>query len=220
LFSDNCGFAAGCHIVKDRWGVLAYTPTGGAALEWVRNNVLNNMDYVEINREVEKKNPGADRIFFFPDFTGAACPTWSSNSRGTILGLNLNHDRFHIARAVMEGVSFNINWILETLKQKGIMPDSLKMQGGATKSRIWAQITAEITGLPVITSRIPDMACIGAAVLAGCGAGIFASPQEGVKVFTSAEETIEPCKKNVKIYSGLFETYKSKFNILKDIYKI
>jgi len=219
LFTPDAQFAVGRHLIDDRWGALAYTPTGGAALEWCRGRFLNDQDYAEINRQVEAKAPGADGVMFFPNFAGTACPTWSSVSGGSILGLKMSHDRYHLARAVMEGVVFNINWILETLKSHGVVLGPLKMQGGATKSSVWPGIVSDVCGLPVKIATEPDMSCVGAAILAGYGAGHFPSILEGIRRLAPPERTIEPNVERTALYQELFQKYKKACDALCVVYE-
>ena len=229
VFDPVTYFAPGNHVVPGKWGALATVPTAGVAMEWYRNNLglrqgleenlLRVEEFAKIDRKAAEKGPGADGVMFYPHFTGSSCPTWSAKSRAAILGLELHHDRYHIARAVMEGVVFDINWMLGVLAAKGLETSSLKVVGGAAASGLWLQIIADVTGLPVQASHAKNAACIGAAILAGKGAGIYQSCEEGFQRLVKAESAIRPDPARHKTYTGLFQLYTARFEALKSCYQ-
>jgi xylulokinase len=203
---------------------MAYTPTGGAAMKWFRDTMTAGgtetagESYAEIDRKATMIPAGSDGVTFLPHFTGTSAPTWRMENRASILGLNLSHTRYAIARAAMEGVAFEIRIILEEMSAKGFAPKKLKMLGGATKSSLWPQITADIVGMPIILSGFPDTPCVGAAILAGIGAGIYKTAEEGYRVFAGNETEVEFDLQNHSFYSELFQEYKRKFGLVNLIY--
>ena len=89
------------------------------------------------------------------------------------------------------------------------------LAGGASKSSVWAQMVADICGLPVRISATPDLACVGAAVLAGVGCGIFADRKEGFRCLAAEEHTLYPDPKAAEAYEQLFTKYKNLANYLQ-----
>lgn len=222
-------FYAGSHVAEGLWGLLGSVETGGVCMEWLRNNILSVTngnkeifaeEFAEIDKMASKKNPGSDGLMFYPYFTGAECPNWAPKNKGTFTGLDLSHDKYHLARAIMEGVCYEIKWMLEEIENKGIKTSQVKMFGGASKSSLWPDLTADITGVPVRISEINDAACIGATILAGKGAGLFKSEEEGYRNMSKGEKEILPNLENVLEYRRLFDKYKKGFNNIKQLYLI
>lgn len=155
------------------WGTVASITTGGICLEWFRDQLLNgSICFQELDRLASQSPPGADGIRFYPYFSGSPKPLPNPDAAGTLLGLRLSHSRWDIARSFMEGVVFQLTWLLHLLKET-FPVESLRLSGGAAKSAFWTEILANVTGLPVTLPLLPDLPCAGTAVLAGCSAGLF-----------------------------------------------
>jgi sugar (pentulose or hexulose) kinase len=230
IFDTKTFFAPGNHVIQGKWGALGTVPTAGVSMEWFKNNIGLGMDidggivqteeYKDIDKKAKSKKPGSEGVMFFPHFTGSGSPTWSMKSKAAVLGLELNHDRYNIARALMEGVVYDINLMLEAMNKRGEKAARLKVLGGASRSSLWVQITADVTGISVFIPESKNTACIGAAILAGKGSGLFSSISEGYDKFKRKEEVIVPDKINHEIYCGLYELYKKRFDFLKSCYDL
>ena len=213
------GLAQSVSAVPGLWGTLRSLSSGGVCLEWLRNNIIsaeNPVDYATINAEAAKLRAAEDGLFFYP-FKGIYGD--GSFSKGAFVGLDLSHTRFHMARAVMEGVVFQILWIMESFKTKP-SPEGLKLAGGASKSDLWPQILADVSGLPVRIPKVADLACVGAAILAGVGAGLYPSCETGYKAFAIEETVIQPRAEMTAIYKALFEKYKKQAAVLGPSYQL
>ena len=212
----SSGRAQSVSAVPGKWGTLWSLSSGGACLEWLRNCVSATPDsYDEINRQVAQREAAAQGLFFYP-FAGRATLE-KDFQRGSFVGLSLSHDRFSMARAIMEGVAFQINLMLENFQSKP-SSEGLKLAGGATKSDLWCQIIADIAGIPVRIPEVADLACVGAAVLAGTGSGIFGSLQEGCERLKINERVITPTEDGRKRYGEYFAAYKAFAKKLGDAY--
>ena len=205
----DSGLSQSVSAVSGLWGTLRSLSSGGACLEWLRNGVCigvdeTPIDYLAINREIEKVKAAEDGLFFYP-FKGTYGE--ASFTKGAFIGLDPSHTRFHLARAVMEGVAFQILWMMEPFKTKP-SSDGLKLAGGATRSEVWCRMLSDISGLPIRIPEVADLACVGAAVLAGLGAGLYSSCVEGYKRFRIEEKVILPRPEMTEIYRPIFEKYK------------
>ena len=211
----DSGLSQSVAAVTGLWGTLRSLSSGGVCLEWLKNGIAVGADekpigYDVFNREVEKVSAAEDGLFFYP-FKG----TYGEGTfnKGAFVGMDLSHNRFHLAKAVMEGVVFQILWMMEAFKTKP-SSDGLKLSGGASKSAVWCQILSDVSGLPVRIPEVADLACVGAAVLAGFGAGLYASCEEGYKRFKIAERVILPSKEMTEKYKPIFEKYKKQATAL------
>ncbi len=215
------GLAQSRSAVPGLWGSIRSLATGGVCLEWLRRNIAKSeddgeIDYDTINREVEKLSAAEDGLFFFP-FSGRTKKT--PFKKATFTGLDISHNRFHLARAVMEGVAFQIMWMMESFRTKP-REDGILLSGGASKSSVWTQILADIANLPIKVSEIADLACVGAAILAGVGAGVYTSFLEAYSSFSVNSYTVRPNPEKAAVYAKLFERYKKQADVLAEMYNV
>ncbi len=209
------GLAQSVAAVDGLWGSLASLSSGGVCLEWLRKNVAFHtdgtlIDFKMLDTEAAKRQAAADGLFFFP-FSGK----WEAGrfTKATFSGLDLSHDVFHMARAVMEGVVFQILWFMEAFKTKP-SDAGIVLTGGASKSPVWAQMLADVSGLPVRTPKLPDLACVGAALLAGLGAGLYSDAESAYRRFASEQTVLLPNEEAHRTYTEAFKAYKKQANAL------
>ena len=214
------GLAQSVSAVPGKWGSLLSLSTGGVCLEWWRRNLTvapdgSQIPFDVINEEVAKRKAAEDGLFFYP-FSGNAAPD-RRFPKASFIGLDLSHDRFDIARAIMEGVAFQAIWMMESFKTKP-SKEGLKLAGGASKSALWCQMVADITNLPVRIPEVADLACVGAAIMAGTGCGIYSSVEEGYKCLAVRERVIQPDPERAAVYAKLYEEYKRCAGLLGNVY--
>ena len=210
------GLAQSVAAVPGLWGSLRSLPTGGVCLEWWRKNLADMVSYEEINRETANRKAAEDGLFFVP-FSG-----FGENDvpfgKATFVGMDLFHDKFHLARAIMEGVVFQTLWMLEKFPVKPVQ-EGLLLTGGASKSPVWGQLVADISGLPVRIPEVADLGCVGAAILAGVGCGIYADAAEGYAKLGVKERVLKPDPEAAN-YRKLFEEYKRIAASLQATYQV
>ena len=119
-------------------------------------------------------------------------------------------------RAVMEGVVFQIVWMLEGFRAKP-SKEGLILSGGASKSPLWTQLLADISGYPIRIPEVPDLACVGAAILAGLGAKLYENVSQGCGKFAVNERIIYPDPKATETYRLLLNDYKRKAKALENV---
>ena len=213
IFDDplfSTGMAQSIAAVPGKWGSIFSLSTGGICLEWMRSQIAGGISYDEINRQTKERDAAFDELFFFP-FQGIAGPD-KRFSRASFTGQDLSHDRFHLMKAVMEGVVFQTKWMLESFGDKG--QGMIRFAGGASKSPVWTRLTADILNAPVIVPDVADLSCVGAAVIAGWGAGIFKNIEEGCKHLNIAGRQIDPDPGRSARYQEAYERYRRKAEIL------
>lgn len=163
-----------CHAVPEMWHWQAATLTAGAALRWLRDEVLGGgYSYPELADAAVTIAPGAEGLLFRPYLAGERTPHMDPNLRGAFVGLTLRHSWRHMARAVMEGVVFSLFDGLELMRDLGANFDQVIASGGGTKHPLWLQLQADVFGLEVRTTQTPEAAAFGAALLAGVGVGLY-----------------------------------------------
>jgi xylulokinase len=189
------GGAVPCHVhvAPGRYFLCAHNPAGGSILTWFRDEFAPGMSLAELDQLAATVEPGSEGLVLLPYFSGAATPAFNPGARGVLFGLTMRHARRHLARAILEGVSFALAELLDAERALGVEPRELRSVGGGAKSAVWSQIKADVTGLPVRSSASPEHAgALGAAILAGVGSGVLSTVEEGIEAMVRLEESVEP----------------------------
>lgn len=164
--------------------------------------------YDLMDHHISKSKIGANNLIFMPYLGGAGYPRWNPEAKGMFAGLTFAHTKSDLTRAVMEGIVLESKDMHETMKAADIKIKQLVITGGATKSKAWCQIMADMFNVPVRKLMVSDSTILGAAILGGLGAGWFKDVPEGVEQFVKYGETITPIEENVKKYNELYEIYR------------
>jgi len=140
---------------------------GGAAVQWLRDNLGVN----KTSSEVEKLAASvADNqgVYFVPAFTGLGAPYWDPYARGMILGLTRGTTAAHIARAVLEGIAYQVTDVLSAMESDALMKiEQIRVDGGASVDNLLMQFQADILGVSIVRPRMTETTAMGAAFLAG-----------------------------------------------------
>jgi len=219
-------FTCAGHVVPDGWETEGHTQASGAVLRWFREQfgdaesaraAAQGLDvYDLLINEAVKTAPGAEGLLFIPTFNGCTEPVIDPNARGVLLGLSLSHTRQHVIRAMLEGISLEIKWMLESLIASGVPVNELRLVGGGSKNLHWNQIHADILQRPVRTIQNPDAALVGAAMCAAVGLGAYGNLLEATDSFVQIKDDIEPRQAYASLYNGAYENYRKVFNTLRE----
>ena len=154
----------------------------GAIVQWLRDElgVIHSSEEVEALAARSKPISG---LYFVPAFTGLGAPYWDAEARGAILGLTRDAGAAEIARAALDAVCYQTCDLVEAISSDmtsaGLgVPKTLRVDGGMVTSDDFCQRLADLTGLAIERPRITETTALGAAYLAGLGAGIFRSETE------------------------------------------
>lgn len=170
LYTEN-HICPGSHPVKGKFGAMASLVSAGSALNWYRDIV--GTDFRTMDSEAATRAEGTKDLFALPYVLGAGFPHNRPELRGAMFGLDAGHDRYHIARAIMEGVAFEASIVLEQFAAQGMRIDKLMMTGGAARSDLWSEIVGYVTGCEIYRPREPETCCLGAAMIAFVGLGVY-----------------------------------------------
>lgn len=177
---ENYGIAMHYGFWPDTYVMLPVAESGGVSLEWFRRTCMQEMDYESLNWELEQRTADSG-ILFLPYLVGTNAPEFDAQAKGIFYGLRAEHDAVDMAKAVMEGVAFVLKKNCESIQKAGMPIRQIFATGGGTRSRIWCQIQADITGIPIVVLKEKEIGCLGAAVLAAVAAGACASYEEAAK---------------------------------------
>ena len=226
------GFINRCHVVEGTWiyqGALSHT---GASYPWFRDNFCQDLvdravgtdktAFQFMNEEADMAEPGSGGLVFLPYMLGERSPIWDPYARGVFFGISLQTTRKEMNRAVMEGCGYGLRQLSEIAERvTGREIKEFTSIGGGAKSETWAQIKADITGKDIKILDMNDMAPIGAALLAGVGAGIFKDDYEAAdKVEKKVYKVIRSSRAHDDIYNKRYQVYIQLYPQIKELYKI
>jgi glycerol kinase len=146
---------------------------GGAAIQWLRDGLRIIRTAPEVN-DLASEVPDAGGVYLVPAFTGLGAPYWDASARGTLLGITRGTTAAHLARATLDGIAFEVaDLLLAMEKDAGRKISTLRVDGGASASDLLMQIQADLLGVPVERPRNVETTALGAAMMAGIGAGVW-----------------------------------------------
>jgi glycerol kinase len=149
----------------------------GAAVQWLRDAVRMIASAGE-TAELARSVASSQGVYMVPAFTGLGAPYWDPEARGAILGLTRDTGIAHIVRAALEAVCFQTRDLLGAMAEDAGVPTELRVDGGMVVNDWLAQCLADIVRLPVVRPRSVETTALGAALLAGLGAGVYGSLDE------------------------------------------
>ena len=175
----------------------------GAAIQWLRDE-MRLIDSAEDSEYMAGKVEDTNGCYVVPAFTGLGAPHWDPYARGTIVGITRGVNKYHIIRATLESLAYQVNDVLKAMEaDSGITLSALKVDGGASANNFLMQVQADLSGAPVNRPKCVETTAMGAAYLAGLAAGFWSSQEEirekwaSDRVFTpqiSAEQREEKLK--------------------------
>lgn len=218
-----------CCAVPGEWHVMGVTQGAGLSLQWFRNNFAceerlqaerENKDPYEVMTEEASEIPiGADKLIYLPYLMGERTPHLDPDCRGVFFGLSAAHTRAHLIRAIMEGVSYSIYDNVRILHDLGVEFDDMLLCGGGSRSELWRSMLADVMNCGVKTSPSVESPALGAAILAGVGAGVFPSVKDACESIVEYSSIEKANEQNHEKYMGFYSIYQNLYPILKDQFK-
>ena len=176
----------------------------GAAIQWLRDE-LRIIDSAPDSEYLAGKVPDTNGCYVVPAFTGLGAPYWDQYARGAILGLTRSVNKYHIVRATLESIAYQVSDVLSAMEADGKKAlSSLKVDGGASANNFLMQFQADIMGIPVIRPACVETTALGAAYLAGLSSGFWKDLAE-LKERMKAPSVFEPSlasEERKKLISG------------------
>lgn len=217
-----------CASVPGKWTLMSCTQSAGAlSLKWLRDTCCSaemeqakraNVDPYKIMDELASGVPvGADKLIFLPYLMGERSPHPDPMCRGAFVGLSARHGRPNLIRAVMEGVAYSQRECLDVFRELGVSVDRMIVCGGGGRSRLWRQMLADVYGCPVTTLKVDEGAALGAALLAGVGAGVYSNVEQACEAVVQYNESQMPSS-NAKNYEPYYALYKKLYPCLKSVF--
>lgn len=200
--------------------------TSASMLEWYKDQIASDTQeqatggefWAKLMEQAASSPPGANGVMFLPHFNGASSPMLDPRSLGAFIGLNDFSKRADLTRAVIEGLNYAFLDMVHALEiGSGLNFEKIMVIGGGTRNEFWMQNKADVSGLPVATLMIEESTALGAAILAGLGAGVYENLGDAIKRVTKPGKIFEPDLELTRAYQENFELYKALYPALRDV---
>jgi xylulokinase len=218
-----------CHADSDLWLLENPGFVSGGNVRWYRDHFsplevraaqeLNQSPYPLLDAGAGRVPPGAEGVIFLPCLMGAMTPTWNESARGVFFGFTLAHTRDHFTRALLEGSAYAVRDITDHMRAMGLELTEMRVVGGGAKSRLWNQIKADVTGLPVAVPYATETTALGAALLALVGSGAHHNLAEACQQVVHIREHFEPQPEARAIYAEMYALYRQTYFALQPAFE-
>jgi glycerol kinase len=147
----------------------------GAAVQWLRDG-LGIIKQAAETQALAQSVPDTGGVYLVPAFVGLGAPYWDPYARGTVVGITRGTTRAHLARAALEAIAYQSRDVLDSMKRdSGVPLTTLRVDGGASANDFLCQFQADVLGVEVLRPSVTETTGLGAAYLAGVGAGLWKS---------------------------------------------
>ena len=197
-------------LFPDQHASVSGLATSGTLTHWFRDQFARELKpenaIIELAAEAAGSPAGARGLILLPYFSGERTPIHDPDAKGVLFGLNLTHTRADIYRALLEGIAYGTNHVLETYADVGQSPRRILAVGGGTKNRVWSQGTSDVSGSTQILCEKTMGASYGDAFLAALALGDVA--RDDIRKWNPVAEEILPDPANRHVYSRQYRVFK------------
>lgn len=228
IYDDQMRTFNWAHIIPGYIAPCGTMQSAGGSYNWLKNEICKIeakeaqekgiSPYKIIDEEIAQSPAGANGLLYLPYLLGERSPRWNPNAKGAFIGLKMEHQRKDILRSVLEGVTFNLNVILNVFKQYVDINEVIVIGGGA-KGKVWRQIMADIYNLSILTPNyLEEATSMGAAVTGGVGVGVF-KDFEVINKFIKIDSVEKPIESNSSVYRELAPIFDECYHSLVNVYE-
>ncbi|MCI9120526.1 MAG: hypothetical protein HFG00_03225 [Oscillibacter sp.] len=204
---SRAGFHAGFHVAPGKCYTAGGIPASGASVDWFKRTLFPASGGSGGSR------PGANGLLFLPHLRGSSSPQRDQMSKGALAGIQPHHTWGDFMQAVYEGVAFELRLTMEALSG-GSCPKRVVAIGGGTMDSRWLQIKADVLGVKIEVPAVRECTALGAALLAGIGAGVYKDAGEAVEKTFRLGKTAVPQQETKALYDRLYAVYRTLGNAL------
>ena len=225
----DCRVRVNCHAVPALWQYEALAFKPGLVMRWFRDGFCQQeveeaartgQDPYDLMNEKAQQIPAGSygMVCCFSDLMNFI--SWKHASP-TFTNFQLEPGKFNkytFYRAILENTALLVRGHIQLVKEAtGHEPEELIFAGGAAKSALWCQILADVTGKPVRVPVVKEATALGAAILAGCGVGIYSSVEEGARRTVKWDCRYEPQTRHAPVYEALYQTWRRVYPVQLDL---
>lgn len=217
------------HVVGSalhKWEIEGHASAAASSFKWVRE-AFGHMEkataamtgedcYDLMTRQAAQSKAGSQGLVYIPWLAGASMPFYDANARGAFIGLTFGHTKADVLRAAMEGVCYEMRSMIDGLEATGLPAfEFCRISGGAARSSLWNQMSADIYGRPVETVTATEATALGAAMIGAVGVGQFSDLFEARDAMVHVAERWEPIEANVQRYRDTYGVFLDSYEALK-----
>ena len=208
-----------CHAVPNQWHLMGVMLSAAGSLRWYRDTLAPGVSFGDLLTPAADIPRGAEGLFFLPYLSGERTPYPDPLARAGFVGLTLCHTRDHMTRAVLEGVAYGLMDSMRLVQEAGLGEiKQVRVSGGGAKSPPWRQILADVMGCELVTVNTTEGAAYGAALLAGVGAGCWATVNDACAATVKVTDTTKPTAEGMAAYGKLYPLYGDLYPALKSTF--
>lgn len=199
----------------------------GSILNWFKRNFASGVEaeaaaqgmsaYQLLDSEAAQIAPGSEGLIVLDSFQGNRTPHTDSSARGMVWGLSLQTSRGHLFRALMEGIAYGMQDILEAFERNQVPVERVIASGGATRSPLFMQIYADVLGKPMYTTRQREASLLGSAVVAAMGAGVYPSLVEASRNMVQEASVTQPDASRHAEYRFYVQKFQETYPRMKEL---
>src|SRR5690625_1788901 len=205
------------HGAPDAFYTMGVTLSAGYSLTWFKENFAPDQSFEDLLADIDSVPPGSEGLLFTPYLSGERTPHADSAIRASFSGMDAGHERKHLVRSVLEGITFSLNEAITIFREQGKQIDTIVSIGGGAKNEDWFEMQADIFDAKIIRLSSEQGPGMGAAMLAAYGSGWFDSLQACADVFLKTDQTFAPQHENVAPYRKLFPLYQDVYQQTKTL---
>lgn len=208
-----------CHA-NGKWHVMGVMLAAASCLKWwVQDGCgLRDNDFNLLLEEAAHISPGCDGLVFLPYLMGERNPYNDPHARGAFVGLTMKHSRAHMTRAVLEGVAYGLNDLLEIVKAQGVSLQEVRVSGGGAKSPLWRQILADVLGYPICLVNSVEGPALGAAIMAAVGTGAYTDIDTACRTMIQVVDKTLPQASEHDAYQKVYAIYHRLYGTLRETF--
>ncbi|HSR66599.1 MAG TPA: FGGY-family carbohydrate kinase [Acidobacteriota bacterium] len=214
------GFPCYPHVVPSKRVTAAFNFTGGVLLRWFRDRFFpdegddQGHSYQQMLADLPQEPTS---LLVLPYFTMSGTPWFDDRPRGSIIGLSLETGRSEIVKALIEGLACEMTLNLQLIAEAGLDPSRPRAVGGGTRSPQALQIRADVLGRAIEIPQVTEGAALGAALLAGAGAGIYDDLAAAAAQLVGVERVVEPDPGRHEFYAAQMQRYRKLYGLIRQL---
>lgn len=227
VFDEEMRTVTWAHAIPGLYAPNGTMQTAGGAYSWLKNTICRmevheaetkgGSAYDYMNEQIAQSPAGSNGVLFLPYLLGERAPRWNVDAKGAFIGLKSENTRGDLLRSVLEGVTMNLNIVLNILRRQ-VKIDEITVVGGGAKGSVWRQIMADVYNTRILVpSLLEEAGSMGAAVIGGVGAGIY-QDFDAVNRFLEINSVVEPNPQAVEQYGPVKEAFDACYFALEKVY--
>ncbi|RRK09844.1 gluconate kinase [Lactiplantibacillus garii] len=210
------------YLAPHAWVIGGPANNGGNVFQWVHDTLFKDVQpavsYADLNAAIAAVPAGSHGLLMHPYLNGERAPLWDANARGAFFGLTAQHTRVDMARAALEGITFNLAHVAQMVQALTGPFDNLQAAGGFAKTPAWRQIVADIFNASVTIPQNVESSCFGAAVLGLVSLGVLPD-LNAVADLMAPVTPRQPQTANVATYQRLYPLYEQLAHDYQPLFK-